>query len=216
MPGQVVQDTFTGDVTANLQNLVRQSMARLDFFHTLVWIHRMTPATVPYYSGDSYEYFLYGWIPRAIWPDKPVAQQGQHRFEVDYQLLTPAQLGSASIGIGQLSEAYANFGWLGILIVMALQGAVFAALGEVFNGPESEGGRAIYLWIMASFLNGIGADTTTTFGGIVQNSVAFALILRLFATGWRAPSPAAARATPRRRTVATRPRSPQATAEQGT
>jgi hypothetical protein len=199
LPGQVVQNTFTGDASTNVQTLVRQSMARFDIFHPFEWVHRETPSVVPYYSGASYEYLLYGWIPRAVWPDKPIAQEGQLRFELDYHILTQSQLFGASIGLGQISEAYANFDWLGILIVLAVQGAFFALLNEVFNGPESDGGRAIYLWIMVTFLNGIGTDTTTIFGSVVQNSLAAAVILRLFSTGWRARGAQAPAAVLRRR-----------------
>jgi hypothetical protein len=188
MPSKVVQTTLTGDVPTNLQTLVRQSVSRFDVFHAFVLVHRLTPSVVPYFGGDSYTYFLVGWIPRAVWPDKPTAQVGQVQFELDYGLLTGNQITNASIGIGQISEAYANFGAFGIFLVLLLQGAFFAILGTVLNGPESDGGRAIYLWIMVYFLNGIGTDTATIFGAVIQNAVAAAIILRLFSTGWGAPT----------------------------
>jgi hypothetical protein len=91
--------------------------------------------------------------------------------------------------LGQLTEAYANFGVIGILIIMALQGLIFGVLDGLFNGPESEGGRAIYLSIMVSLLNGIGASTPIIFGSLLQNSLGSALILRLFSSRWRAGRP---------------------------
>jgi hypothetical protein len=188
MPSQVIQTTFTGDVPTNVQTLVRQSMVRFDFFHNFEWVHRMTPSVVPYYNGSTYSYLLYGWIPRAVWPDKPMAQNSHVQLEVDYGLVAANQSSGATIGIGQISEAYANFDWLGVVIVLALQGMIFAILGEILNGPESQGGRAIYLWIMAGFLNGIGTDTNTMFGALPQNAIAAALVLRVFSTGWRAPT----------------------------
>lgn len=185
LPQQTIQTMLDGDVAANMQTLVRRATARFDTFHVFEWVHLQTPATVGYYGGSSYAYFLYGWIPRAVWPDKPIAQAGQIQFEQDYQLLAPSQLNGATIGIGHLGEAYANFGVVGIAVVLALQGSFFALFGAALDAAESDGGRAIYLAIMVTFLNGIGSMTTTLFGAILQNALASALVLRLFATSWR-------------------------------
>lgn len=183
---KTLQPLFTGDVLTNVQTIARQSMSRFDTFHVFEHVHQWTPAVVPYYGGTSYSYFLVTWIPRAVWPDKPDAGNVNIRFELDYNLLTANQITGASIGLGQITEAYANFGWLGVAIIMAMQGVIFALLDGVFNGSQSEGGRAIYLAIMVSMLNGIGASTPIIFGALVQNSLGSAVILRLFARSWRA------------------------------
>jgi hypothetical protein len=190
---QTLQPLLTGDVLTNVQTLTRQSMSRLDTFHVFEHVHQWTPAAVPYYGGSSYSYFLVTWIPRAVWPDKPNAGDVNVRFELDYALLSPSQIGGASIGLGQITEAYANFGVLGVAIIMAMQGVIFALLDGVFNGPESEGGRAIYLSVMVSLLNGIGASTPIIFGALVQNSLGSAFIVRLFATSWRVGGAASGR-----------------------
>jgi O-antigen polysaccharide polymerase Wzy len=182
---QTLQPLLTGDVLTNLQTLTRHSMSRFDTFHVFDHVHKWTPAVVPYYGGSSYSYFLVTWIPRAVWPDKPNAGDVNVRFELDYGLLSSSQVSGASIGLGQITEAYANFGALGVAIIMAMQGMIFALLDGVFNGQESEGGRAIYLSVMVSFLNGIGASTPIIFGALIQNSGGSAVILRLFATSWR-------------------------------
>jgi O-antigen polysaccharide polymerase Wzy len=186
---QTLQPLLTGDVLTNIQTLTRQSMSRFDTFHVFEHVHQWTPTVVPYYGGSSYSYFLVTWVPRAVWPDKPNAGDVNVRFELDYGLLTPSQAGGASIGLGQITEAYANFGVLGVAIIMAMQGVIFALLDGVFNGPESEGGRAIYLAIMVSLLNGIGASTPIIFGALIQNSLGSAFIVRLFSTSWRAGGP---------------------------
>jgi hypothetical protein len=186
---KTLQPLFTGDVLTNMQTLTRQSMSRFDTFHIFEHVHQWTPAVVPYYGGSSYSYFLITWIPRTVWPDKPNAGDVNVRFELDYHLLTASQTSGASIGLGQLTEAYANLGVVGVIVVMALMGLIFASLDGVFNGAESEGGRAIYLSIMVIFLNGIGASTPIIFGAILQNSLGSAVIVRLFATGWRSGGP---------------------------
>jgi hypothetical protein len=162
------------------------ALARFDLIHKFVWVREMTPRYVPFYRGQTYSYFLVAWVPRAVWPDKPSASEANHRVDVDYGFLSDFQTTSTNIGIGQLAESYANFGIAGVMTIMAVLGVVFALLDNILNGRHSDGGRAIYLSLMVYFLNGIGSSTAVHFGALVQQTLANALIMRLFATGFRA------------------------------
>jgi hypothetical protein len=185
LSGEAVRDIVAGDQLGEIENLARQALARFDLIHKFAYVQDLTPAFVPYYEGSTYEYLLFGWIPRFLWPDKPVASDVNSRLDVDYGLLEPEQISGTTIGIGQLPEAYANFGPPGIIIVLLLQGISFAMLDTVLNGKRSDGGRAIYLAVMISFLNGIGSSTAIFFGALLQNAVANVALLRLFATGFK-------------------------------
>ena len=165
------------------QTTMSDALARFDLVHRFTYVREMTPSFVPFYRGETYSYFLYAWIPRFLWPDKPSASMANQRMDVDYELKYEWQ--DSTISIGQLPEAYANFGIVGIVVMMALQGVVFALLDAVLNGPLSDGGRAIYLVIMASFLNGIGSSAAVLLGALAQQILASALILRPFAYGFR-------------------------------
>ena len=165
------------------QDTLRDALARFDLVHRFTYVREMTPSFVPFYRGETYSYFLYAWVPRLLWPDKPTASMANQQIDIDYQLKYEWQ--DSTISIGQLPEAYANFGVAGIAVVMAFQGLVFAVLDGVLNGSRSEGGRAIYLVIMAAFLNGIGTSAAVLFGALVQQILASALILRPFAYAFR-------------------------------
>ena len=164
---------------------LRQSVRRLDHLHTLELVMVKTPESVPFYNGETYTYFLYGWIPRFIWPNKPVAQEGNTRLAVDYGLLLISQTNTTAIGISQLAESYANFGMIGVALIMALQGLFFAVLDKSLNDPRSHGGQAIYLVVMAGFINGIGGVASSIFAGIIPTVLASLIILRFFAGAWR-------------------------------
>ncbi len=183
--GEAVEGEIQGSVEQGMwQEVIRETLARFDLVHRFVYVREMTPSYVPYYRGETYSYFLYAWIPRLIWPDKPSASAANQRIDVDYAFKYEWQ--DSTISIGQLPEAYANFGIIGIAGVMALQGLVFAVMDAVLNGKNSDGGRAIYLVIMAYFLNGIGSTSAVLFGALVQYILAAAVILRPFAASWRA------------------------------
>ena len=184
--GQALQGEFEGGVQqGNWEETIRETLARFDLVHRFTYVREMTPTYIPYYQGETYAYFLYAWIPRVLWPDKPAASEANQRIDVDYDLKYSWQ--DSTISIGQLPEAYANFGIIGIAVVMALQGIAFAVLDAVLNGPRSDGGRAIYLVIMAYFLNGIGSSASVLFGALVQSVLASAILLRPFAVAWQAP-----------------------------
>ena len=194
------------------QEMVRGSMSRFDQLHYFVMAYEMTPRDVPFYQGATYSYFLYGWIPRIVWPDKPIAQQGDAMFAVDYHLLSREQVNVTSMGMSQLTEAYANFGAWGVAIVMIIEGFIFALLDKLLNGPLSEGGQAIYLVVMSGFLNGIGGSASSIFLNIAPTVLTSALILRYYCTGWSAQSP---QTRPRRRSGLSRPHSRDSRARAG-
>jgi hypothetical protein len=183
--GEAVEGEIEGSVQQETwEDRIRETLARFDLVHRFTYVREMTPAYIPYYRGETYSYFLYAWIPRLLWPEKPSGSEANQRLDVDYGLKYEWQ--DSTISIGQLPEAYANFGIIGIAVVMALQGIIFAALDAILNGPRSDGGRAIYLVIMAYFLNGIGTSATMLFGALVQYILASAVLLRPFAMAWQA------------------------------
>lgn len=176
---QALQQTLTGDVLQNSQDRFRQSTQRLDLLHVFALVHASTPSRVAYYNGTTYGSLFYSWIPRAVWPDKPTATSPIDQLGVDYGLILPFQTSTTKIGIGQLAEAYANFGLAGLVFIMALQGLILAALNRSLNGPESEGGRAIYMAVLVYFLNGIGTGTAIEFGTLVQDLLPSAVLMHL-------------------------------------
>lgn len=181
-----VVDTLT--TADGLQALLGRAIYRFDLIHTFAHVVDLTPSHLPYYRGDTYDYLLYGWIPRILWPGKPTAQGANVLFALDYGLLLDSQIDSTQMGIGFLAEAYANFGLAGVIVVMFLFGCLFASAHVMFNGVESDGGRAVYISVLAFYLNGIGSATAMFVFFGIQGFIALPLILRFFAGRWRAPA----------------------------
>lgn len=176
---QSVRDYGDNDFNTSASELARQNISRFDLIHRFTWVVTQTPRHIPHFQGESYRYLLVGWIPRALWPDKPIATDAVNKVDLDYSFKLPFQVETTMIGIGQLPEAFVNFGMPGVPIVMALQGFLLSLLNILFNRPNSEGGRAVYLNQMVFFLNGIGTATVIMFGALVQQLLANAIILHL-------------------------------------
>ena len=157
-----------------------QSLGRFDLHHQFVNAQSLTPAVIPYYRGKTYEYLLYGWIPRFLWKDKPIAQESNKTLAVDYGLLFESQIDSTMTGVGHLTESYINFGASGVVIIMGLFGFIFGGLSLFLNHQESQAGKAIYLSIMVFLLNGIGSNTAGLLGGLLQYILACWVIMKIF------------------------------------
>jgi hypothetical protein len=155
-----------------------QVTSRFDLIHQFAHIYRLTPAAVPYRYGGTYSYFLVAFIPRAVWPEKPSATSANDYFAVAYGLTTEEGLETTSIGASLIGEGYMNFGLLGVVLIMALQGIVLRMLQHAFAGRSSgPGGEAIFLAIFVFFLNGIGSSAAMMFGGILQNLLCNCVLL---------------------------------------
>lgn len=161
-------------------NTRSQIIGRLDLLHIEAHVLNSTPDSVPYFYGSTYSYLAVAFIPRVFWPGKPEAQDANKTFVLAYGFLNEEMIQFTIMGIGHIAEAYVNFGIIGVMLIMLVQGSIFATFAKVLNGEKSEGGVAIYTIIMITFFNGIGSATAGLFGGIVQLAVSEAIILAPF------------------------------------
>ena len=113
-----VTSLLSRDAARQQDSTLSDSLARFDLVHKFAYVKRLTPTYIPYYQGQTYEYFVYALIPRVLWPEKPTVNANE-RIDIDYRLKVARS--DANIGIGQLPEAYVNFGIAGIIVVMAIQ-----------------------------------------------------------------------------------------------
>ena len=94
-----------------------------------------TPAEVPYWDGITYLPIFTKFIPRVIWPDKPVENMGQ-QFGHKYNKLAEDD-DFTSMNNPILAELFMNFGIWGMLIGTALLGFIYIFIGKIFNVKSS-------------------------------------------------------------------------------
>jgi len=152
--------------------------SRTDLIHTFAHIYSLTPEVVPYRYGETYSYLAIAWIPRVIWPEKPIANQANNYYAIAYEISTEEGVKTSSFGATLIGEGFMNFGVVGVFMIMAFLGLITLLLEDVFAGSDSgAGGHAIFLAIFVYFLNGIGTSAELLFGGLLQNLVASCLLL---------------------------------------
>ena len=80
------------------------------FFRILEW----TPDRKPFLEGETYKGIPALLVPRILYKEKGIAHMGNWILAYQYEYLTAEELGRTSVGFDLLSEAYANYGYVGI------------------------------------------------------------------------------------------------------
>jgi hypothetical protein len=175
---------YWGDTLAGERDLLEATSGasgRSDFIHQVAHIHSLTPSIIPFQYGATYSYFAVALIPRALWPDKPLSGSANDFFAVTYGIATEEGVKTTTFGVSLLGEAFINFSWYGVVVVMFIQGLVIGLCQYMFGENRSgAGGNAVFLAFFVFFLNGIGSSAEILFGNILQNLL-FGYLLLLWA-----------------------------------
>jgi hypothetical protein len=99
---------------------------------SLLWVmlrlQEQIPGRKPYLGGETYQIIPELLVPRVLNESKTVAIRGNQVLAVYSGMVRKEDVGRVSIGFGHLAEAYANYGWVGVLALAVLVGA---GLGQV-------------------------------------------------------------------------------------
>ena len=99
-------------------------LERTSLLHMVLAVQETTPKIIPYLEGETYAMLPQMLVPRFVDPEKIESQAVLNLLSVRYGRESAEDTAKTTIGWGMVSEAYANFGNLGVAAV----GAVFGAL----------------------------------------------------------------------------------------
>ena len=115
-----------------LQPQTERTTARLDergsLIHMTLLVQDKTPQEVPYLGGETYTIIPGLLVPRFINPDKLRSHEGTFRLAIAYGLQTEEATLRTTIAFGLLAEAYANFGYTGVVGLAILLGWGYGAI----------------------------------------------------------------------------------------
>jgi hypothetical protein len=95
---------------------------RTSLFHLMCLVVSVTPSTQPFLEGETYRDIPAQFVPRLLWPDKPLGHVSTSKLSVYYGLQTEEETLTTTIGFGMVTEAFANFGWWGVAALGAVLG----------------------------------------------------------------------------------------------
>ncbi|WP_331234216.1 O-antigen polymerase [Natronorarus salvus] len=123
-----------------------------DQFDNFLALTEIVPEQIGYQFGAFYARVPLNFIPRAIWPDKPVLTPGG---VLRRELLPDAAGGRHP---GTMGDYYINFGYPGILLISLIYGALLRLLYRLIDrNPVSP----LSILFFALFLSGIGNSGLT-------------------------------------------------------
>lgn len=123
----LMTEWFEAGIGAIADGTVQENFVdRASLLYMLLYVERLTPAEIPYFEGETYWNLPRYLVPRFIDPDKPESQGNLALLNVRYGLQTVDETRSTTIGWGIISEAFANFGLVGVLFIGLLYGALTA------------------------------------------------------------------------------------------
>ena len=172
-----------------VESVTTRTSLLLQTAHVIDW----TPAVVPYRNGETFQYMFVTLVPRVIWPNKPVAQQANIDYAIDYGVTSVEGTKRSMFGVGHLGEVFMNFGPLGILPMYILIGILsflpvymiripkIAPLTQnILRNDLPVAPLALLIAVLFKFIF-IGSSVSDTYGGIIQLIVVQGFMLYLFA-----------------------------------
>lgn len=166
-----------------LDNSVEDVESRSSYAAVLSDVVRRTPKDIPYWSGQTYTSLVGAFVPRFLWPSKPVKNLGQ-RFGHRYKYLNPTDQ-STSFNLPWLVEFYANFGSLGVMVGMTVLGGLLSTIQGALNSRTTGfTGSILSLGLLTPVMTGVESDFSLVFGGLILYGGALFIVLYLM-TGSR-------------------------------
>jgi hypothetical protein len=95
---------------------------RASLIQMLLLVQHKSPDPLPYLQGKTYAATPAALVPRILNPEKGRAHAGTDMLCVYYGLQSARQTKVTTIGFGLLSEAFANFGYLGVVALALITG----------------------------------------------------------------------------------------------
>lgn len=163
-----------GNVGKSIQD---SAVQRISLLLTTQQYVILTPSVIPYKQGESIWYLFYGWIPRILWPGKPIAGEANKNYPVEYGLQHPNSVGKAVFGVGHVGEAYVNFGMVGIPPLFFLLGFLTRMPQLMFYSPDTSPGALAIQCFACINLMFVGGSISNVYGGLITGVIAQIFLL---------------------------------------
>ena len=126
---------------------------RANLIHMLVLVTNRTPEPLPYLWGETYAYVPQLLVPRVIWKDKPAGNIATTKLGYYYGIVERHGERRTTIAFGLLPEAWANFGWFGIIGLAIVQAIAMCAVANACLGATPYSIHSILgiVWIALAF-----------------------------------------------------------------
>lgn len=88
---------------------------RVSLLPQMIRVQLWTPSRVPYLDGETYTYLPGMLVPRIFNPNRAPTQIVMNLLDVRYGFLRPDEVHQTAVGVNIVPEAFANFGYTGVI-----------------------------------------------------------------------------------------------------
>jgi hypothetical protein len=149
--------------------------------HMLLMVQRKTPNEVPFFLGATYEPIPRLLVPRFLDSNKGISHAANQMLSVNYGLVELESVGTVSIGWGLIVEAYANFGYSGVIGLAVFLAGFYAFFTRLTVGVPMTSLRfvlGLLAMAAATAQDTMGIFITSQFQGMVGVSLASFFLMR--------------------------------------
>ncbi len=118
------------DEEATQKRHASKLLERTSLFHIMCLVVDCTPSRQDYLHGQTYGYVPPQFVPSFFWRGKPPAHVATNRLSVYYGLQREEDTTKTTIAFGMITEAYANYGYLGIAMLGATLAFLLKKIGD--------------------------------------------------------------------------------------
>jgi oligosaccharide repeat unit polymerase len=135
------------------------------------------PDKLPFAYGQTYSTIFFAWIPRSIWPSKPVSNVDN---TIGIKVFGANTYGSGAVPPGLFAELYWNFWYPGVFIGCFLVGIILKRVSSFFQ--RNMGNRNFIIIYVVNFMfigiSFLGSSFTSILIGVLQTLIPTTLFLK--------------------------------------
>ena len=163
---------YIADSYLSANNPVVMAISEMgESMRTVAYTYELVPDVRPYARGSTYLFAMSSVVPNLFWKLHPSVEYGNLGRWLTMTVRADSGLGGGGFGYSFIAEAYANFGWFGIVVLLGLFGFGLARLA---NWPDSGGddSRVVVVAVcMSTMLLWTRGDTTAFFRPMVYYAI---------------------------------------------
>jgi hypothetical protein len=133
------------------KSLTKNLLERASLFQMLCLVADRVPAVDPYLHGETYLDIPALLIPRFLWPEKPSSLLANIRLALYFRLVDEDSATKVSIAFGQLAEAYANFGLVGLGLLGLIVGCAFKYVSSLSIGAPQFSAIGLFMILLTAW-----------------------------------------------------------------
>jgi hypothetical protein len=170
-----------------VQYTAARTVNRLNRLGDFAYVVQTTPARIAYTNGITYLPIIGTFVPRVLWPTKPLNTGSGQFYGHRYGYLDPRDL-SHSANLPIVTEGWMNHGWLGIILSAAVVGLVLRVIWQRWIGDGNAlGNIMIGMAVMATAVDQ-ESSLGLLLGGVAHALVIYGVLAYLLShAGWFQP-----------------------------